>query len=170
MNVRRTILIAAALLAALSGFAEGRKRDAPELREKVKKRIEMMMLWRVAEVMELPPDKEARLMDVMKSNFEKREDLAKRHFEALERLKDGYERGAGDAELVEMMDGIDKVHAERAKTDFELRDGLKKFLGAKEMARFIIVWPEVEQEVRRVIADMGREGVPDRGPLMRRGK
>lgn len=143
-----------AVLCALAGalmhaslFAKPKPKDAP--RDKLQNRIEQMVVWELSDVMNLPQDKEDRFIDVMRRHFKDKRDLTEKQFQIMDNLQRQYNNNnASDSQLLNAVNDLENNFDKQISLQKNLHGELKRFLSARELARFAIEWPRVQERVR----------------------
>ncbi len=143
-----------------SGGPGGPFADAPN-REKLRKRVEMMIIWQVAEQMALPQETEKKLTDIIKTHFREKSAIVKKSFEIYKKLKDAQSGKTKPTEkqLKTLLGQLDKNHDDMNRCDDKFHDSLKKILTVEQQARFAVIWPQVQDDVRQFIDSKRREGM-----------
>ncbi|MEW6203592.1 MAG: hypothetical protein AB1546_16580 [bacterium] len=162
MKVVKNSVIAVMFVFALCIAAQAGEPEEPDMRGKVRERIEKMMMWRISEEMKLPPEKEEALFKLIKAHFREREEVTRRQFEVIGQLEELYRQNAPTEELKRALDDFERVQEERVEIEMRLRDELRRILTTREIVRFIITWPKVEEEIRSMIHQF-KKGKPQRG-------
>lgn len=167
----KTTIAVTILALALAAAPSAAKKDMPtkdkerrqEMREKVERRLETLMMMRVAEDMNLAAEKEEKLLFMLKKSLTERKKHAENMQRAMKNLQDAYEKATSDADLENAIRKLEKIQKQRTSLETDFIEKLRKTLTTKEAARFILLWPKIEQEMRSTIQDM--KGMRGRGKM-----
>jgi len=160
MKVVKISVMVAVFVFAICVAAQAGEPEGPDMRGKVRERIEKMMMWRLAEEMKLPPEKEEELFKLIRSHFREREEVTRRQFEVIGQLEELYRQNAPTEELKRALADFERVQQERVEMEMRLRDELRRILSTREIVRFIITWPKVEEEIRGMIHQLKKDKTP----------
>ena len=125
-----------------------------EKREEIRKRIELIRMWKLTEELDLTEETGAKLFPILHKYDEKRTELRRERHEIMNELRRALENVAtSDEEIDAAMDKLD----ENALAVFDLirqqRQDLKGVLSLRQQAKFILFQREFHREIRKIIAE-----------------
>jgi hypothetical protein len=132
-----------------------------EKRERIRKRIETLRMWKLTEELDLDEDTSARLFPVLSKYDKERAKLQHTIRKDIRELR----RSLGsdqDADYQGMLDRLEKNHKEmQSIKDAEIKE-LKTILTAKQQAQYLLFHMQFKREMRRMIDNSrgkGRRGM-----------
>lgn len=163
---------------ALTGAAEPRedfeRPPSKEQRERVRKRIETLKMWKLTKALDLDEKTSAQLFPLLNKYDRRRVEIEEALRSGMNELKESL-REKREASLKNILEKLEENHRAMQRINDEERGELKKILTIEQQARFIVFHQEFEQEIKRIIAEArGRhsEGpgkdLPERPPFPRR--
>jgi len=142
---------------------EGDEHPPPlKKREEIRKRIELIRMWKLTEELDLTEETGAKLFPILHKYDEKRMELQKEHHTIMKGLKEALENVAtSDEEIEAAMENMEK----NALAEYDLvrqqREELKGVLSPRQQAKFILFQRQFHRELRKIIAEAReRRGKP----------
>jgi hypothetical protein len=143
---------------------EKRILPSPEERERVRKRIELIKIWRLTEELNLDEGTGAKLFPLIRQYEEKRREITRRREELIFILKGQLKSGSPHEDRIKgLLKEWEEIRADEQDMSRREREELKSILSIEQQARYLIFQQEFTREIRRVIADM-RERRPASSP------
>ena len=124
-----------------------------EYRKKIEERVTLMILWDMADEMNLPAEKEGEFLGILRKHMQQSKQLAEKELHIMNELR--LNREKGDKAIIK--EGLDKLRENR-KRRHEVEDNLQKnleeVLTPEQQARFIDAWPRTRENVRRYLTEL----------------
>ena len=143
-----------------------------EKREKIRKRIELIRMWKLTEELDLTEETGAKLFPILHKYDEKRVELQKERKDIMNQLKKTLEDEATTDEAIEAaMDNVEKNALAQSDLIRQQREELKGVLSPRQQAKFILFQREFHREIRKIIAEARerrRRGREDEGRARQR--
>lgn len=136
--------------------------------EEIRKKIEVLRVWRLTEALKLDPPTAAKLSSLLGSFDEQRRDIMREQRESMKELRQTLKKSRPDeAKLKAAIDRLEK--ARRALDEVKDREisGIKNILTVEQQARFLIFQQEFRREMLGMIA--GARGGQGRGSMGQSG-
>lgn len=119
-----------------------------EIAEKLRSKAETMMVLFLADEMELPADKEDRLIGAVRRHLKENRELENKSRALEQDLKKKLDAKAGDSKgLEEKLKAIETLREEQKESRENLEKNLEEFLTVEERAKFVVSWPKAQREV-----------------------
>lgn len=119
-----------------------------EMAEKLRSKAETMMVIFLADEMELPAEKEDKLIGVVRRHLKEHRELEEKGRDLEVEIKSKLEDKAGDNKgLEEKLKALEAVRDEQKSSREKLEKNLQEFLTVEERAKFVVSWPEAQREV-----------------------
>jgi Spy/CpxP family protein refolding chaperone len=136
------------------GLESGEPPPPFEKREEIRKRIELIRMWKLTEELDLTEETGAKLFPILHKYDEKRMKLHKERRNTMNELRKALEDEAATDEAIEAaMDRWEK----RAFAEFDLmrqqREELKGVLSLRQQAKFVLFQREFHREIRKIISE-----------------
>lgn len=126
-----------------------------EERERVKKRIDMIRMWRLTEDLDLDEQTGSKLFPLLRHYEEKRRELAREREELLFALKGLLKSGKPQEErLRSLMKEWDEIRTKEQELNRKEKEDMKGILSIEQQAKYLIFQQEFMKEMRRMIADV----------------
>jgi len=123
-------------------------------REKIRKRIELIRMWKLTEELDLAEETGAKLFPILHKYDEKRVTLQKERQKIMRQLRKVLEDAATSDEAIEAaMDNLEKNALAASDLIRQQREELKGVLSPRQQARFILFQMEFHREIRKIIAE-----------------
>ena len=125
-----------------------------EKREEIRKRIELIRMWKLTEELDLTEETGAKLFPVLHTYDEKRMELHKERRNIMEQLRKALKDEATSDKAIEA--AVDKLDENTlAETDLirQQRRELKGVLSPRQQAKFVLFQREFHREIRKIIAE-----------------
>jgi hypothetical protein len=137
---------------------ERRTFASTEERERVRKRIDLIRMWRLTEELSLDEETGSKLFPLLRKYEEKRRGLARRRGELLFALKEQFKSDRPHEDRIKnILKGWEEIRSDEQDLNRREREDLKGILSIEQQAKYLIFQQEFTREIRRVIADV-REG------------
>ena len=125
-----------------------------EKREKIRKRIELIRMWKLTEELDLTEETGAKLFPILHKYDEKRIRLQKERRNSMNQLRKALEdEGTSDEEIESAMDKVGKNALAASDLLRQQREELKGVLAPRQRAKFILFQREFHREIRKIIAE-----------------
>jgi hypothetical protein len=146
---------------------EGRPLPSAEERKQVRKRIDLIRMWRLTEELNLDEETGSKLFPILRQYEEKRRELARKREEFLFTLKAQFKTGKPSEDRIKgMLKEWEEIRAEEQDLNRREKDDLKEILSLEQQAKYIIFQQEFTKEMRRMIADVREKGSETSPPRM----
>ena len=144
---------------------EGDESPQPiEKREKIRKRIELIRMWKLTEELDLTEETGAKLFPILHKYDEKRIKLGKERRKITEQLRKALEDEATpDEEIEAAMEKVEKNALAASDLLRQQREELKGVLSPRQQAKFILFQGQFQREIRKLIAEARERRVGARG-------
>jgi len=149
---------------SVTAFAEpGRFNEegpAKERLEKIRKKIEALRIWKLAEALDLDEETSSKLFPVLKK-YDRRRAKAQRELrQGMKELKLALKAGKEES-LTDIIDRLEQSHKALQRINDEERQALKRILTVKQQAQYILFQQRFKREIRKIIAEARRGGRRD---------
>jgi len=135
-----------------------------EERERIRKRIDLIRMWRLTEDLNLDEETGSKLFPLIRQYEEKRRVLARKREEILFTLKGQLKTGTPHEESIKgLLKEWEEIRAEEQDLNRKEKEDLKKILSIEQQAKYLLFQQEFTKEMRRMIADV-REKRPVPSP------
>ncbi len=125
-----------------------------EKREEIRKRIELIRMWKLTEELDLTEETGAKLFPILHKFDEKRMALHKERHGIMNQLRKALENGASSDEAIEaVMDKLEKNTLAELDLMRQQRKELKGILSPRQQAKLILFQREFHREIRKIIAE-----------------
>lgn len=125
-----------------------------EKREKIRKRIELIRMWRLTEELDLTEETGAKLFPILRTYDEKRIALQKERRNIMDQLRKALEDEATPDEAIEAtMERLDNNASAVSDSLRQQREELKGVLSPRQQAKFILFQRDFHREIRKIIAE-----------------
>lgn len=125
-----------------------------EKREEIRKRIELIRMWKLTEELDLTEEIGGKLFPILHKYDEKRMALNKERDGIMNQLRKALENEASSDEAIEgVMDKLEKNTLAELDLMRQQRKELKGILSPRQQAKFILFQREFHREVRKIIAE-----------------
>lgn len=122
-------------------------------REEIRKKIEVIRIWRLTEVLKLDTDTGAKLTSLMSSMDLKRKDVMKDYTQAMKELRVYVESAKPDESKIKMaLNTIEKKHHDMEDIRDQELNGLRNILTVEQQGRFLLFQHEFNREMRKMLA------------------
>ncbi|MCX5885559.1 MAG: hypothetical protein NT096_06590 [Proteobacteria bacterium] len=143
---------------------ERRNLPSAEERERVRKRIDLIRMWRLTEDLNLDEETGSKLFPLLRQYEEKRRDLAKKREELIFALKAQLKTGQPHEDGIKgILKKWEEIRAEEQDVNRKEKEDLKGILSIEQQAKYLLFQQEFTKEMRRMIADV-RERKPVPSP------
>ena len=143
---------------------ERRNLPSAEERERVRKRINLIRMWRLTEELNLDEETGSKLFPLLRQYEEKRRDLAKKREELIFALKAQLKTGQPHEDGIKaILKKWEEIRAEEQDLNQKEKEDLKGILSIEQQAKYLLFQQEFTKEMRRMIADV-RERRPVSSP------
>ena len=143
-----------------------------EKREEIRKRIELIRMWKLTEELDLTEETGAKLFPILHTFDEKRRELHKERHTIMNELRKALENVAtSDEEIEAAMDKLDENALAVSDLLRQQRQELKGVLSPRQQAKFVLFQREFHREIRKIIAEARekrRRGRGDEGKTRHR--
>ena len=126
------------------------REDKTDIREKLKNRAETMIIWEVADRLELPVEREEQFTDVMREHFDHRDEIIRETIRLRDEISEQVEEDRPDRSreaLEEKLERLKALREEKQNLENRLEDRLEDVLSIEERARFIDALPDATRKV-----------------------
>jgi len=125
-----------------------------EKREEIRKRIELIRMWKLTEELDLTEETGAKLFPLLHKYDEKRTELHKERRGLINQLGKALENEATSDETIEgVLEKLNKAALAELDLMRQQREELKGILSPRQQAKFILFQREFHRDVRRIIAE-----------------
>jgi hypothetical protein len=122
-------------------------------REEIRKKIEVIRIWRLTEVLKLDTDTGAKLTSLLSSMDLKRKDVMKDYTQAMKDLRVYVESAKPDESKIKMvLNTIEKKHHDMEDIRDQELNGLRNILTVEQQGRFLLFQHEFNREMRKMLA------------------
>jgi hypothetical protein len=143
---------------------ERRNLPSAEERERVRKRIDLIRMWRLTEDLNLDEETGSKLFPLLRQYEEKRRELARKREEILFTLKGQLKAWSPHEDRIKgLLKDWEELRAEEQDVNQKEKEDLKRILSIEQQAKYILFQQEFTKEMRRMIADV-RERRPVPSP------
>ena len=159
------LLIALASLAAVPPWLQAQQDtdQAADSREEALKRIEMLRLFRLTEVLELNEDDAARVFPIIQRYDREYRDLLEKRESLMHELQLQLNNASPDrATLSRLVDEILALEREAMRIRNEQFKELKKILTAEQYAKYLVFDAKFREDLNRMLDDIRRQRPPRR--------
>lgn len=134
---------------------EGDESPPPfEKREEIRKRIELIRMWKLTEELDLTEETGAKLFPILHKYDEKRTELLRERHDIMNELRKALENVAtSDEEIEAAMDKLDENALAASDLIRQQRQDLKGVLSPRQQAKFVLFQREFHREIRKIIAE-----------------
>jgi len=123
-----------------------------EQREKVRKRIETMKMWKLTKALDLDEKTASRLFPMLNDYDKKREEIEKGIRKDISSLKDALQVN-DESRIKELLEVLEQKHNTLKGLRDEERDRLREVLTIEQQARYLIFKMEFRRDMRRMISE-----------------
>jgi len=123
-----------------------------EQKEKVRKRIETLRMWKLTRILDLDEETAARLFPLLNRYNKKRAGIEQNLRGDMIALRDAL-KNKREGRLRDLLERLEKNHKALQRLKDEERTELKKILTLEQQAKFIIFQQEFDREIRKIIAE-----------------
>lgn len=124
-------------------------------KERIRKRISLIKMWRLTEELNLDEETGAKFFPIIRHYEERRRELAKRREGLLQTLKVQLRAGKLPEDKIRgMLKEWDAIRTEEQELNRKEREDLEGILSLEQQARYLIFQHEFLKEMRRMIADV----------------
>jgi len=130
------------------GPQDGGRRQ--EVKEKLLRRAETMIVWQVADELDLSIEKEEEFLGVMREHFRERNDLAAEEREIQQEIARHVKEDGGGAEKEELekkLDTLRSLREQKRESEDKLHERLGDILTVEQQAKFVHALPEATRQV-----------------------
>jgi len=125
-----------------------------EKREEIRKRIELIRMWKLTEELDLTEETGAKLFPILHKYDEKRTELLRERHDIMNELRKALENVAtSDEEIEAAMDKLDENALAASDLISQQRQDLKGVLSPRQQAKFVLFQREFHREIRKIIAE-----------------
>jgi len=125
-----------------------------EKKEKIRKRIELIRMWKLTEALDLTEETGAKLFPILHKYDEKRIELGKERRNVMNQLrKTLQDEATPDEEIEAAMDNVEKNAIAASDLIRQQREELKGILSPRQQAKYILFQREFQREIRKLIAE-----------------
>ena len=135
--------------------AYGDDLDGPpskEQREKVRKRIETMKMWKLTKALDLDEKTSSRLFPMLNDYDKKRKEVEREIRKDIDFLKEALELKE-ESRIKDLLEVLEQKHNTLKRLGDEERNRLREVLTIEQQARYLIFKMEFRREIRRMIAE-----------------
>ncbi|UCD71725.1 MAG: hypothetical protein JSW70_01660 [Syntrophobacterales bacterium] len=135
-----------------------------EKREKIRKRIELIRMWKLTEELDLTEETGAKLFPILHKYDEKWMELHKKRRDIMSQLRKALEDEATSGETIEAaMDNLEQNASAVSDLIRQQRKELKGILSPRQQAKFILFQRQFHREIRKIIGEARERKVRARG-------
>ena len=125
-----------------------------ERRENIRKRIELIRMWKLTKELDLTEETGAKLFPILHKYDEKRVKLEKERRNIMNQLRKALENEAtSDEEVEAAMDDLEKNALAASDLIRQQREEFKGVLSPRQQAKFILFQRRFHREIRKIIAE-----------------
>jgi Spy/CpxP family protein refolding chaperone len=158
MKKQGLVILAAVFVIAgftTNGLAEPPDFDKPptkEQKEKVRKRIETLKMWRLTKDLDLDEKTSAQLFPLLNKYDKKRAEIEHAMQDNMKELRESL-REKREGQLRSILDRLEENHkGMQSIKDMEWEE-MKKILTIEQQAKFVIFLQEFDREMRKIMAE-----------------
>jgi hypothetical protein len=139
-------------------FDNGAPAKKDVYRKKLQDRVFLMLAWELADEMNLPTDQEDKFLTSMRDHFRKKGEIVHEQAEVMKSLKKNYKKDAKNSpEIQSDLKKLDELREREQTLQNNLNDRLKNILSVEQQAHFTVVWPQVQEKIKKqLLAQKGR--------------
>ncbi len=159
MHIIKVLILSVFLLGicfeGMAISAYGDDLDGPpskEQRDKVRKRIETMKMWKLTKALDLDEKTASRLFPMLNEYDKKREKVERGIRKDISSLKDALQV-KDESRIKDLLEVLEQKHNTLKSLKDEGRDRLREVLTIEQQARYLIFKMEFRREMRRMIAE-----------------
>ena len=135
-----------------------------EEREAIRKRVNMIRMWRLTEELDLSEKKADKLFPLIRRLDKEKLELEKERNELMKNLRENLTKGKlKDSELKKMIRNLEENHAAVQNLKKERFKEMKNVLSLEEQAKFVLFMESFPKEIRSIIRNAKRKGREGRG-------
>ncbi|NOY86798.1 MAG: periplasmic heavy metal sensor [Deltaproteobacteria bacterium] len=157
-----TIIFALFLVGALQGTARAEDWKNPPSEQdisRVRKKIETLRAWKLTEFLNLDEQTSARLFPAMREADEGRQKIEAENRKLVRRMAQILKSDdINQAEIAKILDRLQKNRREEALIEERHFKKVRSILSPADTARYILFQIRFQQEIRKRIAQSGRDG------------
>lgn len=147
-----SLVFAATAIAEPPGYDEIKGPPSKEQRERLRKRIETLRIWKLTKALDLDEKTAARLFPLMNRHDRERAEVEREIKESMKNLRKAL-RVENEGKLSGLLEKLRNSHKALQGLNDEEREDLEKILTVKQQARYIIFQQEFNREIRRIIGE-----------------
>lgn len=126
-----------------------------EERERIRKRIDLIRMWRLTEDLNLDEETGSKLFPLIRQYEEKRRVLARKREVILFTLKGQLKTGSPHEDRIKgLLKEWEELRAEEQDVNRKEKEDLKGILSIEQQAKYLLFQQEFTKEMRRMIADV----------------
>ncbi len=129
--------------------------DRKDKRAKVEKRLEMMLMWRLGEALDLDEETGAKLFPVIKKYEKERREMHRSQRKTTKNLRKAL-KGEEDEKLSSLLAELRQNVKETDKLKDKEYEELKGILSTKQLAKYILFRGEFNREIKNILESRHR--------------
>lgn len=166
--MKRILLISLIFLNGALFAQPMQKREKPPDREKLKKRIETIKMWKMLDALELTEEQSAKFLPVYNSFESSRDSLETKMRKNMEKLDEAMNEAKFDERKVSaILDSMAENRRKMFDTESAFHENARKILSVEQQARFVIFQRDFIEEIRGLL-EMREGPPPERRPEKRK--
>jgi hypothetical protein len=135
-----------------------------ERREELKKRIELIWMWKLTEELDLTEAEGAKVFPLLRQYEEQKRELREENRRLVRELQRMIDAGASEGDLKRAIKALEENDRKRNKVQEEGFGKLAKVLSVEKQARYIVFQEHFRREIHRLIREARHEEGGPRRP------
>lgn len=161
--MKKRIVAGVVLVTFIIGLA-GVVLAEPKRKEKIQQRVEMMLMWKLTNALDLDVETAAKLFPLVSKQAKERRAFVRKAKNIFDDMKDALAEDSVDEEaLRKYISDMEEIKAGMDEMQRRHLTELKKILSVEQQARLFLVLPEFTEGLRNVVAEARRFGRRGRG-------
>lgn len=151
-------------------FSPADMENNEDYRKKLEERVFRMVVWDLADEMNLPAEQESMFLDLLRDYFKKRTELAREQVAAmweLEEINKDKNKSKDNKIIQQKLKTLEENRERQQKLEDDFQNRLKGILTVKQQAKFAVAWPKAMDRVRKFIdehREMRKKQMNGKGP------
>jgi Spy/CpxP family protein refolding chaperone len=135
----------------------------PQIPERVRERVELLLKWKIIEVLDLNEEQSNKVFPLYSQLRRSRHEYTLDRMKIVDELKRTVESDAGEAEIEKALAKLDEFERSFEKSRKEMLEAIKKSLTLEQWANYLIFEAEFPFEIRKMMRE-NRTFRPNRWP------
>ena len=122
-----------------------------ERREELRKRVELIWMWKLTEDLSLTEEEGAKLFPLLRTYEERKRELREENRKLIRELKHMIDDGASEGDLKRMIRSLEENNRKLTKVKEEGFNELAKILSVEKQAKYIVFQEPFRREIHGLI-------------------